>query len=104
MDNDENSTPDPVVLDLDDPAELMAYLPYRLGFWPTESAVMFALRGDRGTGWYPGLVARVDLADVGDDRRAVRLRTELTEHLRADDRHTAGAQLRHHRTAQADPD
>lgn len=84
MDNDDTFGSEPVLLRLDDPAELMAYLPYRLGFWPTESAVLFSLRGDRGTGWRPGLVARVDLADVGDDRRAAGLRAELIEHLRTD--------------------
>lgn len=81
--NDPFITP-PTILRLDDPAELLAYLPYRIGFWPTESAVLLSLRGDQESGWRPGLVARVDLADIGAETRGAQLRAELIDHLYAD--------------------
>ncbi|HLS24278.1 MAG TPA: DUF4192 domain-containing protein [Beutenbergiaceae bacterium] len=79
-----------VVLRLDDPKELMAYLPYRLGFWPEESAVFFCLRPrdpTSGSGrWKPGLVARVDLADLAhpDTSHREAVRADLLAHLRTD--------------------
>ncbi|MGC0142450.1 DUF4192 domain-containing protein [Pseudactinotalea sp. Z1732] len=81
----------PVVLRLDDPVELLAYLPYRLGFWPEESAVFFAVRSaahepDPEVRWRPGLVARVDLVDLADPAPdgGARLRRDMLGHLRAD--------------------
>lgn len=44
-----------------EPRELLAFLPYQLGFQPEESAVVVSLRGPRSR---VGLVARVDLADL----------------------------------------
>lgn len=44
-----------------EPRELLAYLPYRLGFRPRESLVVASVRGARGR---IGLVARVDLDEV----------------------------------------
>lgn len=78
-----------VVLRLDDPLELLAYLPYRLGFWPEESAVFFSLRACReqeGIRWDPGLVARVDLADLAHPDSGVRtdVRSTMLGHLRND--------------------
>src|SRR5690625_3642748 len=84
MDNNDPDITTPAILRLDDPAELLAYLPYRIGFWPTESAVLLSLRGDQASGWRPGLVARVDLADIGADTHGEHLRTELLNHLYAD--------------------
>ncbi|MFI2365283.1 DUF4192 domain-containing protein [Promicromonospora sp. NPDC019610] len=43
------------------PEDLLAYVPYRLGFEPVESAVVVSLSGPRQR---VGLVARVDLADL----------------------------------------
>lgn len=42
--------------------DLLAYIPYRLGFRPRDSVVLLGLRGPRGT---VGLTSRVDLADIG---------------------------------------
>lgn len=46
-----------------DPAELIAYVPHRLGFRPEESIVLVSLRGEDGR---VGLVARMSVDDVGD--------------------------------------
>ncbi|MGW2094851.1 DUF4192 domain-containing protein [Promicromonospora sukumoe] len=43
------------------PEDLLAYVPYRLGFEPVESAVLVSLTGPRQR---VGLVARVDLGDL----------------------------------------
>ncbi|WP_036959882.1 DUF4192 family protein, partial [Promicromonospora kroppenstedtii] len=43
------------------PEDLLAYIPYRLGFEPVESVVVVSLTGPRQR---VGLVARVDLADL----------------------------------------
>ncbi|MCF4122581.1 DUF4192 domain-containing protein [Antribacter sp. KLBMP9083] len=43
------------------PQDLLAYIPYRLGFRPVESLVVVSLRGRRQT---VGLVSRVDLAEL----------------------------------------
>lgn len=67
-----------------DPRDLLALIPFRLGFRPTESAVVVSLRGTRGR---IGLVARVDL-DVltgPDDGGAVA--AALVEHLVRDGAH-----------------
>lgn len=45
----------------DDVRELLALVPFQLGFRPTESAVLVSLRGSRSR---VGLVARLDLADL----------------------------------------
>lgn len=45
----------------DSPAELIAYVPHRLGFQPAESIVLVSLRRD---GCIVGLVARADIADI----------------------------------------
>lgn len=44
------------------PADLLAWLPYQLGFWPNDSLVCVALRRSTGTGERVGMVARTDLA------------------------------------------
>lgn len=48
----------------DDVRELLALVPFKLGFHPTESAVLVSLRGARSE---VGLVARLDLADLADE-------------------------------------
>lgn len=63
-----------------DPRELLALVPYQLGFQPQESAVLVALRPPRGA---VGLVARVDLADLTGPEGLGVART-LVDHLRAD--------------------
>lgn len=70
------------------PEDLLAYIPYRLGFEPVESVVVVSLTGPRQR---VGLVARVDLADLrlrrpgdpsGPDGGATA--RWLTDHLVAD--------------------
>lgn len=72
------------LLDLTDPVETLAYIPFRLGFHPRESLVILAVRRD-GDDVDMGLVARVDLADVIDPTQRERLRASILNQLRADD-------------------
>src|SRR5665647_773613 len=67
-----------------EPRELLAFLPYQLGFQPTESLVAVSLRGQRA---HVGLVARVDLDDLGDDEGGPGLARALVGHLDADRAH-----------------
>jgi hypothetical protein len=46
-----------------EPREVLAYIPHRLGFRPSESAVLVSLRAPRGQ---VGLVMRVDTCDLAD--------------------------------------
>ncbi len=61
-----------------EPRELLAYLPYRLGFRPRESVVVMSLRGARSR---LGLVARVDLADMANSDDGARVAGGLAAHL-----------------------
>ena len=61
-----------------EPRELLAYLPYRLGFRPRRSAVMISLRGERGR---LGLVARVDLDDLAHRESGPAVASGLATHL-----------------------
>lgn len=71
-------------LKLDDPAELVAYVPYRLGFQPEESLVVLSVR-ERVPGEPSlGLVARFDLRDVADPRIEEALLAEIEQHLAAE--------------------
>lgn len=63
-----------------EPRELLALIPYQLGFRPTESAVVVSLR----RGVRVGLVARVDLADLADPLHGAQLARALVGHLVAD--------------------
>ncbi len=62
------------------PRELLALVPFQLGFRPRESAVVVSLR--RGT--RVGLVARVDLTDLADPRSGPQVARMLIGHLLAD--------------------
>ncbi|PUB23600.1 uncharacterized protein DUF4192 [Promicromonospora sp. AC04] len=53
--------PNATVVRVAGPEDLLAYIPYRLGFVPAESVVAVSLTGPRQR---VGLVARVDLADL----------------------------------------
>ncbi|HEY8717893.1 DUF4192 family protein, partial [Pengzhenrongella sp.] len=64
-----------------EPRELLALLPYQLGFRPQESAVAVALRAPRGR---VGLIARVDLPDLGDVLNGPQLARGLVSHLVSD--------------------
>lgn len=61
-----------------EPRELLAYIPYRLGFRPRQSAVVVSLRGGRRR---IGLVARVDLADLADPMTGPQVAEGLATHL-----------------------
>lgn len=68
--------PDRPVLSVREPRDVVALVPYQLGFVPQDSLVMVAFGGPAGE---LGLVLRVDLADVvgGDPRRADEVATYL---------------------------
>lgn len=64
-----------------EPRELLALLPYQLGFHPNESAVLVSLRGSRSL---VGLTVRADLADLADEAHGVLLARTLVGHLVSD--------------------
>jgi len=72
---------EPLVLRLGEPRELLALVPHLLGFQPRDSAVAVSLRGPRGR---VGLVARVDLVDVGDVVHGPQVARSLATHLDRD--------------------
>ena len=61
-----------------EPRDLLAYLPYRLGFRPHRSVVVVSLRGARGR---VGLVARVDLDDLADEQAGETVGSGLASHV-----------------------
>lgn len=61
-----------------EPRELLAYIPYRLGFRPRRSAVVVSLRGGRRR---VGLVARVDLDELADPATGPGVAEGLATHL-----------------------
>ncbi len=63
------------------PRELLAYVPYRLGYRPQDSVVLVGLRPPRGR---IGLVVRVDVADVADLEHGPQLARSVVGHLAAD--------------------
>ena len=64
-----------------EPRELLALIPYQLGFAPRESAVAVSLRRERSR---VGLVVRVDLTDLADPAGGAELARTLVGHLLAD--------------------
>lgn len=72
---------DATTIRVSEPRELLALLPYQLGFRPRESAVAVALRPPRGR---VGLIVRVDLPDLGDGLRGPQLARGLVSHLVSD--------------------
>lgn len=71
----------PTVIRVSEARELLAYVPYRLGFRPRESLVAVSLRAPRGR---LGLVVRVDLADLVATPTGSELAGALTRHLEGD--------------------
>lgn len=63
------------------PRELLSYIPFRLGYRPTDSAVLVGLRRPRGR---VGLVARVDLADLADLEHGPQMARTVVSHLCSD--------------------
>ncbi|HEY3436863.1 MAG TPA: DUF4192 domain-containing protein [Actinotalea sp.] len=71
----------PTTIRTDDPRELLALIPFQLGFHPDESIVAVSLRGRRSR---VGLVARTDLADLADPAGGPQVARSLVAHLVAD--------------------
>ncbi|MET3977360.1 DUF4192 domain-containing protein [Cellulosimicrobium sp. TH-20] len=63
------------------PRELLAYVPFRLGYRPQDSVVLVGLRPPRGR---IGLVVRVDVADAADVEHGPQLARSVVGHLAAD--------------------
>ncbi|MCB7137263.1 DUF4192 domain-containing protein [Cellulosimicrobium marinum] len=63
------------------PRDLLAYVPYRLGYRPRDSVVLVGLRGDRAR---VGLVVRVDTADLADLEHGPQVARTVLGHLVAD--------------------
>jgi hypothetical protein len=63
------------------PRELLAYVPYRLGYRPQDSIVLVGLRPPRGR---IGLVVRVDVDDVADLDHGPQVARSVVGHLAAD--------------------
>lgn len=64
-----------------EPRELLALIPYQLGFRPVESLVVVSVRAERSR---VGLVARMDLADLAPAFAGRRAAAALVGHLIAD--------------------
>ncbi len=73
--------PPRTVLRVDNPRELLAYLPHHLGFQPSESVVAVSLRRPRRE---VGLVARADLADIAHPGRGPAVARGLVRHVDSD--------------------
>ena len=71
----------PTTIRTREPRELLALVPFQLGFHPSDSAVVLSVRATRSR---IGLVARVDLADLADRRAGPQLARALVGHLVAD--------------------
>lgn len=68
-------------LRVDEPRELLALVPFQLGFHPTESVVLVSLRHPHGQ---VGLVARADLPDLADRDVGRAVADRLVGHLLSD--------------------
>lgn len=73
------------ILNLDDPAEVVAYVPYRLGFEPTESLVVVSVREPALHQHGLGLAARADLKDLTDPALGGQIQADIGHQLRQDD-------------------
>ncbi|WP_149202935.1 DUF4192 domain-containing protein [Actinotalea subterranea] len=71
----------PTTIRTREPRELLALIPFQLGFRPVESLVLVSIRGDRAR---VGLVARVDLADVAHPEHGPQVARSLVSHMVAD--------------------
>ncbi|WP_186814448.1 DUF4192 domain-containing protein [Actinotalea fermentans] len=80
----------PTTIRTSDVREVLALVPFQLGFRPTESAVLISLRGARSR---VGLVVRVDLADIAADADNGWTARTLVGHVVADGARRAVAVL-----------
>lgn len=69
------------VVTMREPRDLLALIPYQLGFRPEASAVLVSLRGSRGR---VGLVVRVDLADLADPDHGGQVARDVITHVVGD--------------------
>lgn len=72
------------VIRVSEPEELIAYIPYRLGFRPRDSVVLLGLCGPRSR---LGLISRVDLADLGHPDVGARVLDEVALLMTQDGAH-----------------
>ena len=72
-------TTEPTTLTIREPRDLVALVPYRLGFVPQSSLVLVSLRAERS---HVGLVLRIDLADVAAG--GLQVLQQLAEHMTDD--------------------
>lgn len=70
----------PTTIRTNDPRELLALIPFQLGFQPDESLVAVSVRADRAV----GLIARVDVADLAPPEPGGQLARSLVAHLSSD--------------------
>lgn len=73
---------DRLVLRSSRPSEVLAWIPYELGFWPRNSMVFISLRDDSGQ--EVGLRARIDIDALGGATHARRMQVEMSRHLQRD--------------------
>lgn len=83
-----------------EPRELLALIPFQLGFEPTRSAVVISVRRARSR---VGLVARVDLDDLVDPDRGPQVARALVGHLVHDGARSTVLVLYTEADLQADP-
>lgn len=88
-------------LRVDEPRELLALVPFQLGFHPTESVVLISLRRPDGQ---VGLVARADLDDLADPDVGRAVAERLVEHLVSDGAASALVVVYTGRTVSREPD
>ena len=69
------------VVTMREPRDLLALIPYQLGFRPEASAVLVSLRGSRSR---VGLVVRVDLADLADPVHGGQVARDVVTHVVGD--------------------
>ncbi|UNX53400.1 DUF4192 domain-containing protein [Georgenia sp. TF02-10] len=74
---------DTTVLRASDPRDLIAHLPYRLGFHPERSVVLLALRG-KGRTQTGGMIARTDTIDLTEARGGRAFAASLVRHMQED--------------------
>ncbi|WP_448072068.1 DUF4192 domain-containing protein [Georgenia yuyongxinii] len=89
---------DETVIRLSSPRDLLALVPYRLGFHPERSAVLIGTRVNERGRDAPGLVVRVDLADLAHPAAGPKLAAALSGHLLDDGAHDVTVVLYTHLT------
>lgn len=76
----------PTTIRAREPREILALIPFQLGFQPVESVVLLSVRGERSR---IGLALRVDLAELADPVGGAQVARALIGHLVADGAHHA---------------